>query len=88
MERHTQNYLRHFKYDTTDTILCEVCGSQAVDIHHIQRRSTFGKKKKEEQDDPKNLIALCRECHEKAHLRRSPYLLQDELQRIHNTNTI
>lgn len=46
---------------------CEVCGKTAVDIHHIIPRSKFGKKTKELQDDVSNLIALCRECHDKAH---------------------
>jgi len=40
---------------------------RANDIHHIRRRSEFGSKTKEEQDRIENLIALCRDCHDKAH---------------------
>ncbi|WP_312208313.1 HNH endonuclease [Empedobacter sp.] len=36
-------------------------------MHHIKRRSEFGKKMKHLQDKIENLIALCRSCHNKAH---------------------
>ena len=44
-----------------DDGLCRVCGRQANDIHHIMFKSHVG------ADNEKNLIALCRECHEWAH---------------------
>jgi len=41
---------------------CEVCGSTwAVQVHHIKTRGSGG------DDSPDNLIALCVECHSKAH---------------------
>lgn len=64
---HVKNYYRHFGYDESDTILCECCGAPAVDIHHIEPRSSFGSKRKRDQDDPGNLIALCRMHHDMAH---------------------
>jgi len=67
MQKHIKNYLNHFKYSETDVIQCEVCHNKAVDIHHIYPRSSFGNKRKDEQDEVSNLIALCRNCHEKAH---------------------
>ena len=67
MQNHVKSYLKHYGYDTTDFIPCEVCGSKSVDIHHIVYRSHFGKKEKNKQDDASNLIALCRSCHDKAH---------------------
>lgn len=68
MQKHTKNYFAHFGYDISDIIMCEVCKiRQSVDIHHVIPRSRFGKKRKEEQDNVNNLIALCRECHDKAH---------------------
>jgi 5-methylcytosine-specific restriction protein A len=48
-------------YGIDDVILCEQCGKRAVDIHHVKHRSQGG------TDEPENLIALCRECHEKIH---------------------
>ena len=33
-------------YDETDFIPCEVCGGQAIDIHHIEARGMGGTKKK------------------------------------------
>ena len=36
---------------------CEYCGKKAVDPHHIVYRSKGG------SNEAKNLIALCRECH-------------------------
>jgi hypothetical protein len=47
-------------YDVADFIPCEVCHTQAVDIHHIEARGMGGTKKVDTID---NLIALCRECH-------------------------
>jgi len=58
----------------------------AVDIHHIEPRSKFGKKTKHLQDDITNLIALCRDCHQKAHLQKQPYLYKEELKEIHLQN--
>lgn len=68
MQNHTKVYYEYFNYIPGEYIECEIpgCGCQAVDIHHIIPRSKFGSKRKDEQDDPKNLIGLCRKCHDKA----------------------
>ena len=63
MQKHTLNYMQGMGFDSSDTILCEVCGKVAVDIAHIVARSKFGSKRKEEQDDITNLCAMCRQCH-------------------------
>jgi len=60
MKKHTKVYLQGMGYDTTDFIPCEVCGGQAVDIHHIEARGMGGSK---EADTIENLMALCRDCH-------------------------
>jgi 5-methylcytosine-specific restriction endonuclease McrA len=60
VQKHTKIYLKHFGYDISDFVPCEVCGSQAVDIHHIESRGMGGTKKIDTID---NLMALCRECH-------------------------
>ena len=60
MQRHTQIYLQGMGYKKTDFISCEVCGSQAVDIHHINARGMGGSKT---ADVIENLMALDRECH-------------------------
>jgi 5-methylcytosine-specific restriction endonuclease McrA len=60
MQKHTQIYLQGMGYKKTDFIPCEVCGSQAVDIHHIEARGMGGSK---EKDTIKNLMGLCRKCH-------------------------
>jgi 5-methylcytosine-specific restriction endonuclease McrA len=60
MQKHTQNYLQGMGYKTTDFIPCEVCGSQAVDVHHIEARGMGGSKKADVID---NLMGLCRKCH-------------------------
>jgi len=68
MQSHVTNYLKAYKYTTEDYIGCQVCQKvPSVDIHHIIPRSRFGKKRKKEQDDPNNLIAVCRKCHEDCH---------------------
>ena len=60
MKKHTKVYMDFFDYGIDDFIPCEVCGSKAVDVHHIEGR---GKNK----DVIENLVGLCRECHNTAH---------------------
>ena len=60
MKNHTKVYLKAMGYDTTDWIPCEVCGAQAVDIHHIEARGMGGSKN---ADTIENLMGLCRQCH-------------------------
>ena len=60
MKKHTKVYLDYFGYTGDGFIPCEVCGSRAVDIHHIDCRGMGGSKKKDTID---NLMALCRKCH-------------------------
>ena len=60
MKNHTKVYLNHFGYTGEDFIPCEVCGSRAVDLHHIHRRGMGGSKSADTID---NIMALCREHH-------------------------
>jgi 5-methylcytosine-specific restriction endonuclease McrA len=62
MKKHTKIYLDHFGYDTNSWIPCEVCGSTAQDIHHIDARGMGGSKT---ADRIENLMAVCRPCHMK-----------------------
>ena len=62
MKKHTKLYMSYFGYDKSDFIPCEVCGTQANDIHHIECRGMGGTK---EADTIDNLMAVCRECHVK-----------------------
>lgn len=64
MRKHTSVYMDFFNYGEEDFIPCEMCGDRAVDIHHLTKQSKFGKKK--EKDYIENLIAVCRDCHNKA----------------------
>lgn len=78
MKKHTKIYMQHFGYVLDDFIPCEVCGSRAVDIHHIHRRGIGGNPN---ADKIENLMAVCRKCHvdygdKKEHL--------EWLQTIHN----
>lgn len=52
--------MQHFGYVLDDFIPCEVCGSRAVDIHHIHRRGIGGNPNADRID---NLMAVCRSCH-------------------------
>jgi len=60
MKPYTKIYLNHFGYGIEDFIPCELCGSKAVDIHHINARGMGSTKDKNTID---NLMALCRSCH-------------------------
>lgn len=62
MKRYTKVYLSFFGYSIADTIMCECCEKKkAVDIHHVWARSI----RKDLENDIRNLMALCRLCHEK-----------------------
>ena len=50
-------------FDDTDFVPCEVCGSKAQDIHHIEPRGMRGRKSK---DVFEKLVALSRSCHHEA----------------------
>jgi 5-methylcytosine-specific restriction endonuclease McrA len=59
LKPYTKTYLKHFGFDESSFIACEICGKKAVDIHHIEARS----KRKDLENDITNLMAVCRECH-------------------------
>ena len=60
MKKHTKLYLDYFGYFGSQFVACEVCGSKAVDIHHIDCRGMGSSKEKDTID---NLMAVCRSCH-------------------------
>jgi len=60
MKKHTQIYLQGMGYKTSDFVPCEVCGCQAVDVHHIEARGMGGSNDK---DTIINLMGLCRQHH-------------------------
>lgn len=60
MRKHTKIYFDYFGYTGQEFIACEVCGSKAVDIHHIDCRGMGSSK---EKDTITNLMAVCRSCH-------------------------
>ena len=61
MQSYTKVYLDEFGYDETDFIKCECCENKATEIHHILSRKKF----KEYLNDIRNLMAICRDCHQK-----------------------
>jgi hypothetical protein len=76
MTPHAKIYMKHFDFVTQSEVMCEACDRPAVDIHHIEGR--LGDK-----NDIKNLIALCRKCHERAHGGMN-YVPKEQFQYIHN----
>jgi hypothetical protein len=75
MQKYIKIYLDHFDYKTESEVMCEACGRPAVDIHHIEGR--LGDK-----NNIKNLIALCRKCHERSHGGKD-YVNKEQFQYIH-----
>jgi len=74
MQKHVKNYLEYHGLYEGDPLACEVCGKVGIipddiDIHHIEPKGMGGSKLK---DNPENLIALCRTCHEYAHDQNTP----------------
>jgi len=81
MKKHTKIYMQHFGYVLDDFIPCEVCGTRAVDIHHIHRRGIGGNTAADHID---NLMAVCRKCHveygdKKEHLEWLKQIHQDKI---------
>lgn len=62
MQKHIKNFRNHYQIAELEVVMCQHCNKrQAADIHHIIFKSQGG------SDEIENLIALCRECHDKAH---------------------
>jgi 5-methylcytosine-specific restriction endonuclease McrA len=83
MKRHTRIYLKSIGAGEQSTVLCEVCNAVAVDIHHIESRGMGGRKGADTLD---NLVALCRECHGKAHAGKIEGLKELAVKRINGGN--
>ena len=69
--------MKYFDYGLTDFVPCEACGSHAVDVHHINGRNI------PDANNIKNLMALCRTCHNRAHGSIHP-VSKSEFQLMHN----
>ena len=64
MKKHVRVYLDAHDFTGFEFIACWICQGQAVDVHHIDAKGMGGNK---DADDIENLVALCRDCHSKAH---------------------
>lgn len=76
MQKYIKIYLDYFDIKTENELICEACLNPGVDIHHIQGRGKG-------MDIIKNLMCLCRKCHERAHGTKN-YVSKGEFQLIHN----
>ena len=72
MQKYIKVYLDYFDYKA-EYVPCEICKAPSVDIHHIKGRG-------KNMDVITNLMALCRDCHNKAHSSVSKM----EIQSIHD----
>ena len=77
MIKYKKIYLDFWNLTVADFIPCVYCSSPSIDIHHLVFKSQGGK------DEPDNLIALCRCCHEKAHADRN---FNKYLKELHEIN--
>jgi 5-methylcytosine-specific restriction endonuclease McrA len=75
MKKHVKVYHDYFDYYYGQFIACENCTKKAVDIHHLTFKSQLGK------DEIDNLMALCRDCHNKAHDSKD---FNEQLKQKHN----
>ena len=74
MKNYTRTYMRHFGYRIAEDFKCELTGSPAHDIHHIDGR---GKGK----DTIENLMAVTREVHADIHDRNR--YTKEQLREVH-----
>lgn len=56
-----EKYRKHFNLAIDDYVPCLICRNQAVDLHHIVRKSRGG------SDHVSNLAPLCRKHHNEVH---------------------
>lgn len=63
MKPYVKTYFEYFDYALDDFVPCEICGSKAVEIHHIDNRGMGGDPLKL-KDVIENLMAIDRKCHE------------------------
>ena len=89
MKPYVKLYMTYFGYDESDFIPCEMCGSKAVDIHHVSSRKMGGQKDK---DTIENLMAVCRECHvkfgdKKQYVNLLKKIHNDKISRIYNSTS-
>ena len=61
MKTYTKVYLDNLGFDETDFVQCQCCENRATEIHHIISR----KRDKKLLNDIHNLMAICRDCHQK-----------------------
>ena len=62
-----EKYLKHLEDEGITYLSCERCGASnapAYDVHHIIYKAETQSK---ERDNIRNLILLCRKCHEFMH---------------------
>ena len=65
MQKHTLKYFDHFDITPGEFVGCEMCGTEANDIHHIDSKGMGGTSI--DKDVIGNLAALCRKCHDLCH---------------------
>lgn len=53
-------YLDFFGFKDQSDCFCEICGTIAIEVHHIEARGMGGTNAAE---DINNLMAVCRACH-------------------------
>ena len=79
MIKYKKIYMDFFNLGEQDFIYCELhyiglgASIKSVDIHHIRHGAN-------KVDNINNLMALCRECHDKAH---REHICRNELEQIH-----
>lgn len=78
--KHIKNYIKYFDLSEDSFVPCEVCGGTGVDLHHIVYKS---REQSEDRDNVENVISLCRNCHDRSHFKKKPYLYAEELKKIH-----
>ena len=83
LKAYIRTYYDYYNYVAGQFVACECCGAVAKNIHHIEYRSHFGKKEIKKRDSIENLMALCVECHNKAH---NEIFKKEYLHEIHNKN--
>ena len=82
MQKHIRNYVKFFDIGEDEPIQDELNCDQAVDPHHIIRRSQGG------SDYVENIIALSRENHDRAHGIIQPRINKTDLLKQHIYNII
>ena len=81
MQNYKKNFVDHYGYCEWEFIPCAICGTAAIELHHVTKKSET---KAKWRDNVENLLPLCSLCHMDCEARKyTPEEQQEYRQKWH-----